>query len=219
MNNLHRELAPISDAAWAQIEEEAARTFKRYLAGRRVVDVEGPGGRGLSAVGTGHLSDDRRRPARASLARQRRWSSPWSSCACRSSWTASRSTTWSAARTTRTGSRSKDAARQIAFAEDRAIFEGYTAGGIDGIRQGSSNPPLDAAGRRSGTIRTRSRSALEQLRLAGVDGPYSVVLGADAYTAVERDQRSRLPGASSTSSGMRERRHHLGAGASPAGSC
>jgi uncharacterized linocin/CFP29 family protein len=55
MNNLHRELAPISDAAWAQIEEETARTFKRYLAGRRVVDVHGPEGTGLSAVGTGHL--------------------------------------------------------------------------------------------------------------------------------------------------------------------
>src|SRR5215467_8486524 len=55
MNNLHRELAPISDAAWAQIEEETSRTFKRYLAGRRVVDVQGPGGVALSAIGTGHL--------------------------------------------------------------------------------------------------------------------------------------------------------------------
>ena len=55
MNNLHRELAPISDAAWADIEEETTRTLKRYLAGRRVVDVQGPGGVGLSAVGTGHL--------------------------------------------------------------------------------------------------------------------------------------------------------------------
>src|SRR5580698_8276608 len=55
MNNLHRELAPISDAAWAQIEEEATRTLKRHLAGRRVVDVQGPAGVGLSAVGTGHL--------------------------------------------------------------------------------------------------------------------------------------------------------------------
>ena len=36
MNNLHRELAPISDSAWAQIEEETSRTLKRYLAGRRV---------------------------------------------------------------------------------------------------------------------------------------------------------------------------------------
>ena len=56
MNNLHRELAPISDAAWAQIEEETTRTLKRYLAGRRVVDVHGSGGVGLSAVGTGHLN-------------------------------------------------------------------------------------------------------------------------------------------------------------------
>jgi uncharacterized linocin/CFP29 family protein len=55
MNNLHRELAPISDVAWAQIEEEATRTLKRHLAGRRVVDVQGPAGTGLSAVGAGHL--------------------------------------------------------------------------------------------------------------------------------------------------------------------
>src|SRR3954451_19418122 len=54
MNNLHRELAPISDAAWAQIEEEASRTLKRHLAARRVVDVEGPQGLELAAVGTGH---------------------------------------------------------------------------------------------------------------------------------------------------------------------
>ena len=55
MNNLHRELAPISDSAWAQIEEETSRTLKRYLAGRRVVDLKGPAGTSLSAVGTGHL--------------------------------------------------------------------------------------------------------------------------------------------------------------------
>jgi len=54
MNNLHRELAPISDAAWAQIEEETSRTIKRYLAGRRVADLHGPAGSALSAVGTGH---------------------------------------------------------------------------------------------------------------------------------------------------------------------
>ncbi len=29
MNNLHRKLAPISEGAWAQIEEEAVRTLKR----------------------------------------------------------------------------------------------------------------------------------------------------------------------------------------------
>ena len=39
MNNLHRQLAPISDAAWSEIEEEAKRSFRRNIAGRRVVDV------------------------------------------------------------------------------------------------------------------------------------------------------------------------------------
>ncbi len=40
----------------------------------------------------------------------------------------------------------KDAACKLAFAEDRAIFEGYSAAGIVGIRQGTSNPkkPLPA---------------------------------------------------------------------------
>ena len=70
MNNLHRELAPISDAAWSQIEEEASRTLKRYLAGRRVVDVQGPGGVALSAVGTGHLRNVEA-PGDGILARQR----------------------------------------------------------------------------------------------------------------------------------------------------
>ena len=50
MNNLHRELAPVSDAAWEQIEEEATRTLKRFLAARRVVDVTDPQGAALTHV-------------------------------------------------------------------------------------------------------------------------------------------------------------------------
>src|SRR5947199_851111 len=71
MDNLHRELAPISEAAWAQIGEEAERTLKRHLAGRRVVDVQGPAGYRLSAVGTGHTQQIDP-PADGILARQRR---------------------------------------------------------------------------------------------------------------------------------------------------
>ena len=35
MNDLQRELAPISDAAWKEIEAEATRTLKGTLAARR----------------------------------------------------------------------------------------------------------------------------------------------------------------------------------------
>ena len=110
MNNLHRELAPISDAAWAQIEEETRRTLKRYLAGRRVVDVEGPGGAGLSAIGTGHLKPIAA-PGEGS-SRDSARSSLWSNSESPSSLTASRSTTSSGARTIPTGSRRRTPRRR-----------------------------------------------------------------------------------------------------------
>ena len=55
MKDLHREPAPIAEAAWASLEEEARRTFTRHVAGHRVVDVAEPDGLELAAVTTGHL--------------------------------------------------------------------------------------------------------------------------------------------------------------------
>jgi uncharacterized linocin/CFP29 family protein len=181
MNNLHRELAPISDAAWADIEEETSRTLKRYLAGRRVVDVRGPGGVGLSAVGTGHLRTVAA-PGDGILARQRdvkalvelRVPFELDRQAVDDVERGANDSDWQPA---------KDAARRIAFAEDGAIFDGYAAAGIGGIRQGTSNPIMTLPAE----VRDYPQAvaqALSQLRLVGVNGPYSVLLGADAYTAL-----------------------------------
>ena len=147
MNNLHRELAPISDAAWAQIEEETARTFKRYLAGRRVVDVQGPAGAGLSAVGTGHLRPIAG-PKDGILARQRevkalvelRFPFELDRQAIDDVERGANDSDWQPA---------KDAARQIAFAEDSAIFEGYTAAGHRGNSSGDKQSEDAPSGRRS----------------------------------------------------------------------
>src|ERR1700732_2324900 len=57
MNNLYRYPAPITELAWAEIELEASRTFKRHIAGRRVIDVSDPGGPVTAAVSTGRLFD------------------------------------------------------------------------------------------------------------------------------------------------------------------
>lgn len=181
MNNLHRELAPISDSAWTQIEEETSRTLKRYLAGRRVVDVKGPAGLALSAVGTGRLHTIAA-PVKGVVASLRDVKAlvelrvPFE-LARRSVDDVDRGANdsdWQAA---------KDAARQIAFAEDAAIFDGYPAAGIGGIRQGTSNPiktlPADVR-----EYPDAIAQSLNQLRLVGVNGPYAVLLGADAYTAL-----------------------------------
>jgi len=190
MNNLHRELAPISDAAWAQIEEETSRTLKRYLAGRRVVDLKGPTGTGLSAVGTGHLRTITA-PAKGIVARQRevkalvelRVPFELDRHAIDDVDRGANDSDWQAF---------KDAAKRIAFAEDRAIFDGYAAGGIQGIRQGTSNPvmslPADVR-----EYPDAIAQAVSQLRLVGVNGPYSVLLSADAYTALSETSDHGYP--------------------------
>jgi uncharacterized linocin/CFP29 family protein len=190
MNNLHRELAPISEAAWADLEEETSRTLKRYLAARRVVDVSGPGGVALSAVGTGHLRNIEA-PGRGILARQREVQAL---VELRVPFELDRQqiddvergagdSDWQPA---------KDAARELAFAEDRAIFDGYAAAGIQGIRQGTSNPqitlPADVR-----QYPDAIAQALTQLRLVGVNGPYSVLLSADAYTALSETSDHGYP--------------------------
>ena len=181
MNNLHRELAPISDLAWAQIEEETSRTFKRYLAGRRVVDVHGPAGTTLSAVGTGHLRQIAA-PKDGILARQRVVNAI---VELRAPFDVDRQEIDDVARGANDSNwqPAKDAARQIAFAEDGAIFDGYAAAGIGGIRKGTSNPvktlPADVR-----EYPEAIAQGLSQLRLVGVNGPYSVLLGSDAYTAL-----------------------------------
>jgi len=181
MNNLHRELAPISDAAWADIEEETTRTLKRHLAGRRVVDVKGSGGVGLSAVGTGHL-ETIATPGDGILARQREVKSL---VEFRVPFELDRQQIDDVERGANDSDwqPAKDAAQKIAYAEDQAIFEGYAAAGIVGVRQGSSNPimTLPADVRQYPDV---IAEALSQLRLVGVNGPYSVVLGADAYTSL-----------------------------------
>jgi len=190
MNNLHRELAPISEAAWADIEQETTRTLKRYLAGRRVVDVHAPGGVGLSAVGTGHLKTIKA-PDEGILARQREVKAM---VELRVPFELDRQQIDDVERGANDSDwqPAKEAAQKIAYAEDRAIFEGYAAAGIGGIRQGTSNPIL--------TLPTDVRhypdaiaQALNQLRLVGVNGPYSVLLSADAYTALAETSDNGYP--------------------------
>jgi uncharacterized linocin/CFP29 family protein len=190
MNNLHRELAPVSDAAWASIEEEAKRTFTRHVAGRRVVDVSGPDGLALAGIGTGHVTPIAS-PGDGIEAGLREWRPV---VELRVPFTLSRTEIDSVERGALDADWQpvKDAARAIAYAEDRAIFDGYEGARITGVRESSSNPAL--------TLPAEVREypdvisqAVSELRLAGVDGPYSLLLSADAYTAVSETSDHGYP--------------------------
>lgn len=180
-SNLHRQLAPVTDAAWEQIGEEAARTFKRHVAGRRVVDVAGPHGYSYSAHNVGRV-----KPITASDSRiraQLREVHPL--VELRYPFTLSRAEIDDVARGSLDSDWQpvKDAAKAIAFAEDQAVFAGYEEAGIRGLGPSSSNPVLQLPGDPL-AVPDAVVSALSALRLAGVEGPYALVLDADAYTAV-----------------------------------
>lgn len=190
MNNLHRELAPISGAAWEQIDEEASRTLKRYLAARRVVDVPEPKGLALAAVGTGHTQpidgpgdgvQAVRRVTNAlvelrvpfKLARE----------AVDDVERGAQDSDWAPL---------KEACRKIAFAEDRAIFDGWAAAGIGGIRPGASNKALALPSAAKGYPAAIAQ-AVNELRLAGCNGPYRLVLGAGPFTEISGGSEEGYP--------------------------
>ena len=181
MNNLYRELAPISDAAWADIEQEARRTFEQHVAARRVMDLTGPDGPELASVGTGHLSDVEA-PADGVIAQLR---TAQQLVQLRVPFTVNRQDVDDVERGAQDSNWQpvKDAAKKIGFAEDRAVFEGYPAAGIAGIRKSSSNPALTLPAEARDYPNVIAR-AVSSLRLAGVGGPFSLLLSADAYTMV-----------------------------------
>jgi uncharacterized linocin/CFP29 family protein len=190
MNNLYRDLAPVSAAAWAGIEEEARRTFARHAAARKSVDVTGPDGLTLAGLGTGHVTaiDP---PSDGVSAVLRNWMPV---VELRVPFTLSREEIDSVERGANDPDWQpvKDAAKTAAFAEDRAVFDGYAAAQIPGLRPSSSNASL-ALPAEPAEYPDVVAKALSQLRLAGVGGPYSLLLSADAWTAVSETTEHGYP--------------------------
>ncbi|HEY6494091.1 MAG TPA: family 1 encapsulin nanocompartment shell protein [Trebonia sp.] len=190
MNNLYRELAPISSAAWAGLEDEAKRTFALHAAARKAVDVAGPDGLSLAGIGTGHVTPVDP-PADGVTAVLRDWRPV---VELRVPFTLSRAEIDSVERGALDPDWQpvKDAAKKIAYAEDRAVFDGYAAAQITGVRQASSNPSLALPAEVRDYPEVISK-AVSQLRLAGVAGPYSLLLSADAWTAVSETSDHGYP--------------------------
>jgi uncharacterized linocin/CFP29 family protein len=85
-----------------------------------------------------------------------------------------------------------DAARTLAQAEDRAVFEGYQAAGITGIRSESPGDPIKLPD----DVREYPEAisqALSRLRLSSVAGPYSLALSAEVWLKVNETSNHGYP--------------------------
>jgi uncharacterized linocin/CFP29 family protein len=83
------------------------------------------------------------------------------------------------------------AAESIARAEDDAIFHGFKDGHITGIIEASPHTPIDV--RSSQAWPSAITAAKEVLRMAGVNGPYALAMGMEAYAEIMADGDDGYP--------------------------
>ena len=192
MNHLRRELAPISDSAWREVDAEATRALATFLAARKLVDVTGPLGWEHAAVTLGSVIGLNTSPATGVDACTRDVAPILE---LRTPFTLARSELDAIDRGSHSPDLSRliDAARTAARAEDGAVFNGFEPARIAGIASASPHDPLPLDENYEEFPRSVAL-AVATLRNAGVDGPYGLALGPRCYTGViETTQKGGYP--------------------------
>ncbi len=187
MNDLYRELAPITAEAWTEIEEEARSALKATLAGRRLVDFHGPLGWQASSVDLGRTTQIGS-PAEGGTARLRRVQPL---VEIRIPFELERKEIEALARGARDPALDPvvAAARAAAIVEDGAIFNGYADAHINGIGAGSSNEAISLSADYT-AYPEAAAEAMRVLRSQGIDGPYAIALGPRCYAGLTRTTHS-----------------------------
>src|SRR5947209_7450813 len=182
MNHLLRPLAPISDAAWQELDNEARERLRPALAARRLIDFGGPHGWEYSATNLGRTTTVDVAPCTGVTARQRR---VLPLAELRADFSIALEELAAADR----GAEDADlealdtAAHQLAVAENVAVFHGWPEASIGGIAAASPHPRVSLGDAPDGYPRPVA-GAVERLLHAGISGPYALALGGEQYQRV-----------------------------------
>jgi uncharacterized linocin/CFP29 family protein len=182
MSHLLREHAPITEAGWRAIDEEARARLLPGLAGRRLVDFSGPQCWEHSAINLGRVEDVDVSTIDGVEA-NRRVVLPL--VELRARFKVSREEL-------RAGDRGAEdvdfdaldvAAQRIVEAENLAVFHSWPKAGIHGITERS---PYDAIASEGSVEKYPGHvaRAVELLLRKGIAGPYGLALGREEYTRV-----------------------------------
>jgi uncharacterized linocin/CFP29 family protein len=179
MDILKRDLAPITDEAWKEIDDMARDVLKTHLSARRVVDVNGPDGIDTGAISTGRLDvpegqDDREVRYGINIvqplleSRIRFELDIWEL-----------DTAAYGARDINFDNLEK-AAKKIALFEENAIYHGFDAANIEGIKGSSPHEFLKFSGDSHDLLAVIS-SGITGFVKSSIPGPYSLVVGPELW--------------------------------------
>ncbi len=190
MDLLRRKHAPLAEEAWKLIDEQAREVLAANLSGRKIVDVVGPAGWGLSAVNLGRLE-----PGAADAGDGVRYGIrkvlplvevrvPF------------RLDLWELDNIGR-GARDPDlvplvaAVRTIAAFEEKAIYYGFPPAGIVGMADASAHAPIVLRDPRA--YAEHVARGIVQLKKAGEGAGYALVVGPALFEALEGDSGGYPP--------------------------
>jgi uncharacterized linocin/CFP29 family protein len=181
MDHLARSLAPVSDAAWSQIEDEAKSRLGTHLAARKLVDFSGPHGWGHSATDLGR-TDEVTGPSEGVTANRRR---VLPLVELRAEFAVSRQELDDADRGAGNIELPEldEAVHRIALAENAIVFHGYADAGLLGITEQTSHPPVAIDADLEQYPRVVAQ-ATDLLRQAGIGGPYGLAIDPAMYTGI-----------------------------------
>jgi uncharacterized linocin/CFP29 family protein len=181
MNHLLRSHAPISDAGWELLDEEARERLSPALGARKLVDFAGPNGWEYSSTSLGRTRAVASPPSEGVSGRQR---IVLPVVELRADFVLSREELRDADR----GAEDADlepldkAAHQIALAENVAVFHGWedVVGGIATASPYEQMPLGESAEQYPRQV----AGAVEKLLCSDIIGPYGLALGREQYRRV-----------------------------------
>lgn len=182
MDILKRSLAPVTEAAWKEIEEGARDILSSYLSARKIVDVEGPHGWDFPGLPLGRLQLPKKQPSQGvefgvpQIQPLMEARAPFEL------------DIWELDNLTR-GAKDVDldpmeeAAKNLARFEEKAIYYGLKEGSINGMAEASPHDPLVHNGD-SGKLLEQVSLGITRFIESGVEGPYSIVGGPEFWRSL-----------------------------------
>lgn len=182
MDLLKRELAPLTENAWKEIDSRAAEVFKTQLSARKAVHVEGPKGLDYNAISEGKLgvikgNKDEVRSSQYKV-------TPL--VEARYTFELNR---WEMDNLER-GAKDVDlgpleeAVEKMAEFEDNAIYNGFKGGNIKGLLEQAKKSL--SFGQDESSIMDAITEGIIMLQDAYADKPYSLIVGKEAYSRLQK---------------------------------
>lgn len=179
MDLLKRELAPLAQEAWDEIDERAVDVLKTHLSARKVVRVEGPKGWDYTSISEGRLNileDDEAVVVKTGQYKTKPL------VETRIAFSLTR---WEMDNILR-GARDANleplekAMHEMALFEENAVYNSYEKGGIQGLIDSAEHKAV-AFGESGSDIMAALSKAVLMLKDSYQEGPFSLVVGEEGW--------------------------------------